>query len=287
MKIPPRLQPLLTDGVIDAVISQLMSGKEAQVYVVQCGDVLRCAKVYKEATKRSFKQAVQYQEGRSVRNTRRARAMAKKTSYGQKEQENAWLSAEVDALYKLDAAGVRVPEPHGFLEGVLLMDLIVDAEGDPAPRLDDVILTYEQAIEFHAQVIKEIVRMLCAGFVHGDLSEFNVLLDAEGPVIIDLPQAVNASGNNSAEMMLERDVNNMRAYFGMFAPELLHTQYAKEMWALYEKGQLHPDSKLTGQFKDSEILADVDSVMSVIDSALKEQFERMERLRRREEDDED
>lgn len=287
MKTPSRLQPLLYDGLIDEVISQLMSGKEAQVFVVRTGDQLRCAKVYKEASKRSFKQAVQYQEGRTVRNSRRARAMSKKTSYGQKEQESAWLSAEVDALYRLAAAGVRVPEPHGFVEGVLLMDLIMDADGDPAPRLDDVILTREQALVFHEQIIREIVRMLCAGYVHGDLSEFNVLLDGEGPVIIDFPQAVNAAGNNSAEMMLGRDVNNMRSYFGQFAPELLTTEYAREMWSLYEKGQLHAESRLTGHFARSEINADVDSVLSVIDSALKEQFEMMERKRRAEEGDND
>lgn len=286
MKVPARLKPLVDDGLIDEVICQLMSGKEAQVYVVRCGDILRCAKVYKEASKRSFKQAVQYQEGRTVRNSRRARAMAKKTSYGQKEQESAWLSAEVDALYRLDAAGVRVPEPHGFVEGVLIMDLITDAEGDPAPRLDDVILTAEQAREFHAQVIREIVRMLCAGYVHGDLSEFNVLLDNEGPVIIDLPQAVNAAGNNSAAMMLERDVANMRAYFGKFAPELLGTDFGQEMWSLYEKGRLYPDTMLTGNYQRSERPADVGSVMSVIDAALKEQIEMLERKRRQESDDE-
>lgn len=286
MKVPARLKPLVDDGLIDEVICQLMSGKEAQVYVVRCGDILRCAKVYKEASKRSFKQAVQYQEGRTVRNSRRARAMAKKTSYGQKEQESAWLSAEVDALYRLDAAGVRVPEPHGFVEGVLIMDLITDAEGDPAPRLDDVILTAEQAREFHAQVIREIVRMLCAGYVHGDLSEFNVLLDNEGPVIIDLPQAVNAAGNNSAAMMLERDVANMRAYFGKFAPELLGTDFGQEMWSLYEKGRLYPDTMLTGNCQRSERPADVGSVMSVIDAALKEQIEMLERKRRQESDDE-
>lgn len=287
MKIPARLKPLLDDGIIDDVICQLMSGKEAQVYVVRCGEVLRCAKVYKEASKRSFKQAVQYQEGRSVRNTRRARAMAKKTRFGQKEQENAWLSAEVDALYKLASAGVRVPEPHGFVEGVLIMDLITDADGDPAPRLDDVVLSEELSLEFHEKIIQEIVRMLCAGYVHGDLSEFNVLLENDGPVVIDLPQAVNASGNNNAEMMLERDVNNMRAYFGQFAPQLLSTQYAEEMWALYEKGLLHPDIKLTGFFAKDETAVDVSDVMSVIDAALKEQLEMLERKRQLESDDED
>ena len=279
MKTPARLQPLVDDGLIDEVICQLMSGKEAQVFVVRCGEVLRCAKVYKEATKRSFRQAVQYQEGRSVRNTRRARAMARKTRYGQKEQESAWLSAEVNALYQLAAVGVRVPEPHGFVDGVLIMDLITDAENQPAPRLDDVILSPEQARAFHADIIAEIVRMLSAGYVHGDLSEFNVLLDSEGPVIIDLPQAVNAAGNNSAAMMLERDVDNMRAYFGRFAPELLTTEYGKEMWTLYEKGQLKPDTLLTGHYQHDDKVVDVKNVMSVIDEALKEQLALLERKR--------
>ncbi|GAB2603705.1 RIO1 protein [Nitrincola alkalisediminis] len=270
--------------MIDEVISQLMSGKEAQVFVVRANDHVQCAKVFKEAKQRSFKQAVEYQEGRKVRNTRRARAMSKKTQYGQKEQENAWLNAEVDALYQLAAAGVRVPKPYGFIDGVLLMELITDAEGYVAPRLDDVTLSREDALRWHEQIIKEIVRMLCAGLVHGDLSEFNVLLNEEGPVIIDLPQAVNAAGNNNAERMLARDVNNMRAYFGQFAPELLTTQYAKEMWDLYESGKLTPESQLTGQFAEREDLADVDELMSVIEAATTEEQERLERLRAANED---
>lgn len=262
---------------------QLMSGKEAQVYVVRAGGEKRCAKVFKEAKQRSFKQAVQYQEGRKERNSRRARAMAKKTRYGQKEQEQAWLSAEVDALYRLNSAGVRVPKPHGFVDGVLLMEMITDAEGDVAPRLGDVTLTEEQALAYHAKVIQDVVRMLCAGLVHGDLSEFNVLVDADGPVIIDLPQAVDAAGNNSAAAMLERDVDNMRATFGRYAPALLDTHYAKEMWALYEAGKLHPDSRLTGHFEFDTRSADVDALMSVIDDAKEEEAERQARLR----DDED
>lgn len=285
MKIPKRLQPLVDDGMIDEVLMQLMSGKEAQVYVVRCGEEERCAKVFKEAKQRSFKQAAQYQEGRKERNTRRARAMAKKTRYGQKEQEQAWLNAEVDALYRLAGAGVRVPEPHGFVDGVLLMEMITDADGNVAPRLDEVTLTPEQAEAYYAKVIQDVVRMLCAGLIHGDLSEFNVLVDADGPVIIDLPQAVDAAGNNSAAAMLERDVDNMRNYFGQYAPVLLDTHYGKEMWALYESGELHPDSQLTGHFVFDTHIADVDELMEVIDDAKEEEAERQARMRDDGEDD--
>jgi len=284
MKVPKRLQPLVDDGMVDEVLYQLMSGKEAQVYVVRCGDQLRCAKVFKEAQKRSFKQAVEYQEGRKVRNSRRARAMSKKTRYGQKEQEDAWLNAEVDALYRLAAAGVRVPEPLGFVDGVLLMELVTDEDGRAAPRLDDVTLTPEQARDYHARVITEIVRMLCAGLIHGDLSEFNVLVDSQGPVIIDLPQAVNAAGNNNAERMLERDVDNMRRYFGRFASELLDTDYGREIWSLYESGNLHPDSKLTGHFGPDTHSADVGEVLAVIDAAAEEERDRQERMQMDDED---
>jgi RIO kinase 1 len=277
MKIPKRLAPLVEDGLVDEVICQLMSGKEAQVFVVRCGESIRCAKVYKEAQQRSFKQAVQYQEGRKVRNTRRARAMEKSTRFGQKESESAWLNAEVEALYRLAAAGVRVPQPYGFVDGVLLMELIANEQGDAAPRLDDVLFDEEMALEYHAKIIQDIVRMLCAGLVHGDLSPFNVLVDDDGPVIIDLPQAVNAAGNNSAAMMLERDVSNMKNYFGQFAPELLTTHYAKEMWALYQQGELHPDTKLTGKFKFDDKKADVGTLMQVIDDVKEQEMERRQR----------
>ncbi|MDC8803175.1 lipopolysaccharide kinase InaA family protein [Halomonas pacifica] len=278
MKVPKRLRPLLDDGLIESVESQLMSGKEAQVYVVRAGGELRCAKVFKEAKQRSFKQAVQYQEGRKDRNSRRSRAMAKKTRYGQKEQEQAWLNAEVDALYRLAEAGVRVPRPYGFVDGVLLMERIADAEGLVAPRLDDVVLEPDQARDYHAQVMREVVRMLCAGLVHGDLSEFNVLLDAHGPVIIDLPQAVDAAGNNSAAMLLRRDVDTMRAYFGRFAPELLASDYGREIWALYEAGELHPDSPLSGTFEEASQGVDVDELLAVIEDAREEEAERLAAL---------
>jgi len=277
MKVPKRLESLLYDGLIDEVICQLMSGKEAQIYVVRCGDTHCCAKVFKESTNRSFKQAVQYQEGRNVRNSRRARAMSKKTRYGQKEQENAWLNAEVDALKKLDAAGVRVPKPITFVDGVLLMELVTDADGDAAPRLGDLALTSAQALDYHHQVLAEVVRMLCAGLVHGDLSPFNVLVDTNGPVIIDLPQAVNAAGNNSASKMLERDVENMRNYFGQFAPELLTTDYGKEIWALYEDGNLQPDSNLTGYFEHDNSIADLRDLLAVIEDAKSEEAARVQR----------
>jgi len=279
MKTPKRIQPLIEEGLVDEVISQLMSGKEATVYVVRCGTEIRCAKVYKEASKRSFKKAVEYQEGRKGRNSRRARAMEKGTRFGRDQREEAWQNTEVDALYRLANAGVRVPRPYGCFDGVLLMELITDAEGDVAPRLNDVSMNAEQALADHATVMKHVTRMLCAGVVHGDLSEFNVLVDDLGPVIIDLPQVVDASGNNNAQAMLERDVNNVTAYYGQFAPELLESRYAKEIWALYADGELHPHVELTGQFEESTQAADVDAVMQEIKVAFAEQQERLERLR--------
>ena len=284
MKTPKRIRPLIEDGLVDEVVRQLMSGKEAMVYVVRCGSEIRCAKVYKEAAKRSFKQAVEYQEGRKGRNTRRQRAMEKRSKFGRKQQEEAWQNAEVDALYKLDRAGVRVPTPYGCFDGVLLMELVTDDAGQVAPRLIDVALTREQAVEDHAVMMDYVVKMLCAGLVHGDLSEFNVLVDDYGPVIIDLPQAVDAAANNHAQSMLERDVNNITAYYGLYAPELLGSNYAKEMWALYEEGELTPETILTGLFQEDESAADVDGLMLEIKAVMEEDEKRQQRLLEAEQD---
>ncbi|HDL6880596.1 TPA: serine protein kinase RIO [Yersinia enterocolitica] len=275
MKIPKRIQPLVDDGLVDEVIRRLKSGKEADVYVVRCGQDIRCAKVYKEAENRNFKQAVQYQEGRKVRNSRDARAMAKGSKFGRKQQEETWQTAEVDALYLLANAGVRVTQPYACLDGVLLMELVTDEDGLAAPRLSDVPFSKEQALIDHAIMIRYVVRMLCAGLVHGDLSEFNVLIDKDGPVIIDLPQAVNAAANNHAKAMLERDVANMTHYYGQYAPELLGTKYAKEMWALYEDGKLHPETPLTGEFAESTQAADVEGVLEEIQAVIAEEQERL------------
>jgi RIO kinase 1 len=280
MKIPKGLQPLIDDGMVDGVVRSLKSGKEASVYIVACGDQLRCAKVYKEAEHRGFHRLAQYQEGRRTRSSRDARAMGRRGRHGRQVQEAEWKNAEVDALYRLAGVGVRVPKPHLVHEGVLLMELVRDAQGEPAPRLNDVEFSAEQARQWHTFMILQIVRMLCAGLIHGDLSEFNVLLDVDGPVIIDLPQAVNAAVNNNAFAMLERDVNNMRATFGRAAPELLQTEYAREIWKLYEAGELTPASVLTGRFKRDPRAADVDAVLDQIET---ERREALERQRRRDE----
>jgi RIO kinase 1 len=275
MKTPKRLEPLIHDGLIDEVISPLMSGKEAAVYVVLSGGEIRCAKVYKEAHNRSFRTHARYREGRKGRDSRQARAISKRTRHGRQEQEEAWHNAEVDALYRLAAAGVRVPQPYACVGGVLLMELVTDAQGNPAPRLCGLELTGAQARDYHCTLIAQVVRMLCAGIVHGDLSEYNVLVDSHGPVVIDLPQAINAAGNNNAGTILQRDVDNLARYFSRFAPELLSTRYGKEMWHLYASGELHADTELTGRFQDSETPADVASVIDQIEDA-RDEAERRE-----------
>ena len=278
MKIPKRLQPLVDDGLIDAVVSRLMSGKEADVFIVRCGDHIRCAKVYKDAVKRSFKKAAQYQEGRKVRGGRQARAMGKRSSYGRQLEEEIWQTAEVDALSRLNEAGVRVPDTYCCVDGVLLMELVSDESGDVAPQLGHVSMSEDEALKQHKEMMHNIMLMLCAGIIHGDLSEFNVLVDDKGPVIIDLPQAVNASANNSAEAMFARDVNNMRRYYGEFAPQLLQTNYAKEMWALFQEGNLTPHSTLTGEFEDDDEDADVGAILEEIQAAEDEEKERLARI---------
>jgi RIO kinase 1 len=278
MKAPARLQSLIDEGLIDTVVRQLMSGKEAMVYVVRRGDETLCAKIYKEANQRSFRQAVDYTENRKVKNSRQARAMAKGTRFGRQAAEAAWQSAEVDALYRLAAAGVRVPKPHNFWDGVLLMELVTDAEGDAAPRLNDVSFSAQEARAHHATLLKEVVRMLCAGVVHGDLSEFNILLAADGPVIIDLPQAIDAAGNNHAPRMLLRDVANLRDFFGQFAPELRSTQYGPELWQLYQAGLLGTDTLLSGRFVQQQGAVDLSGVMREIDAARDEEVARRVRM---------
>jgi len=277
MKIPKGLQPLIDDGMVDTVVRRLKSGKEASVFIVDCGGELRCAKVYKEAENRGFHKLAQYQEGRKTRNSRDARAMGKRGRHGRRVQEIEWKNSEVDALFRLANAGVRVPKPYLVHEGVLLMELVRDAHGDPAPRVNDVAMTHDQALTWHSFMVTQIVRMLCAGLIHGDLSEFNVLLDVDGPVIIDLPQAVNAAGNNNAFLMLERDVDNMRSSFGRYAPELLGTEYAREIWALYEAGELNPDSALSGRFARDTSAPDVDAVLTHIEDERREAEERQRR----------
>ncbi|MDH4151877.1 MAG: serine protein kinase RIO [Betaproteobacteria bacterium] len=278
MKTPQRLQSLIEEGMIDSVVRQLMSGKEATVYVVRSGGDTLCAKVYKEATHRSFRQAVDYTENRKVKNSRQARAMAKGTRYGREQQEAVWQRAEVDALYRLADAGVRVPTPYNFLDGVLLMELVSDEHGEAAPRLNDVAFTPEEARAHHAMLLLQVVRMLCAGVIHGDLSEFNILLAADGPVIIDLPQAVDASGNNHAARMLLRDVANLRDYFGRYASELLMTDYGPEIWDLYQRGELDTDVVLTGRYEHKAGAVDMESIMREIDDARAEEAARVVRM---------
>ena len=270
MRTPQGLQPLVDDGVIDEVLRPLKSGKEASVYVVRAGGEVLCAKVYKDMAQRSFQARVQYQEGRKVRGSRQARAIGKASKYGKREQEIAWKNAEVDALYQLVDAGVHVPKPHGYFHGVLLMSLVTDGAGHSAPRLGEVELEPDEARLFHGRLMRDVVRMLCLGLIHGDLSEYNVLVAEDGPVLIDFPQVVSAAGNNAARTMLLRDVHNLRDTLARFAPELADTHFGEEMWALYEKGELKPDTPLTGRFVFDTRRADVRAVQMSIEDARQE-----------------
>jgi RIO kinase 1 len=277
VKTPKRL--------LDEVLVQLKSGKEATVYLVRCGDEIRAAKMYKDAAQRSFKQAAVYLEGRKTRNTRDARAMARGSKFGKRVTEEGWQNAEVDALYRLDAAGVRVPKPFGCFDDVLLMELVTDDEGSAAPRLCELVFSEEEAIELHHELIQEVVRMLCAGLIHGDLSEYNILMDPYGPVIIDLPQAIDAAGNPHAKMMLMRDVQNLADFFGQFAPQLKQTRYGLEIWDLYESGELKPETVLTGEAEEDLHEADLVSVLREIEDARLEEEARLARMNPQDDDD--
>lgn len=284
MKTPKSLRPLQEEGVIDEVLAQLKSGKEATVYLVRCGDDIRAAKLYKDAAQRSFRQATSYLEGRKTRNTRDARAMARGSRFGKRKQEESWHNAEVDALYKLDGAGVRVPKPYGCFDNVLLMELVTDEDGQPAPRLCDLLYSEAEAVELHQELIGEVVRMLCAGVVHGDLSEYNILMDSYGPVIIDLPQAVDAASNPHARQMLLRDVDNLAQFFGEFAPQLKHARHGLDIWHHYESGELSPDSLISGDIEEDAHEADLVSVLREIETARQEEEARLARLREQDDD---
>jgi RIO kinase 1 len=278
MRVPESLAPLIEQGTIDSVVRPLMSGKEAAVYLVLARGRPCAAKVYNEANNRSFKHRADYTEGRRVRNTRDMRAMAKRSRFGRQQLEASWRNTVVDVIYKLQAAGVRVPEPYDYVDGVLVMELVVDDTGEPAPRLVDVTLEPEQGMAVFEHLIREVQRMLCAGVVHGDLSDFNVLMTAEGPVIIDFPQAVDPAHNRNARKLLIRDVRNLTSFLARHTPKLKGTRYAEEMWQLYEAGKLTPDTKLTGKWKPPSRKADTSSLLAEIEALEREARERRERL---------
>jgi len=261
MRVPERLEPLLEHGVIEEVLQPLMSGKEAEVFLVLSGGEERVAKVYKNAQFRSFKHRTDYTEGRTVRNSREQRAMNKRSRHGRARTEDAWRSAEVDAIHLLRSAGVRVPEPFSFIEGVFVMELVKGEDGAPAPRLVDVQFTAEEATEVFHILLRDVVKMLCAGIIHADLSDYNVLMTPTGPVIIDFPQAVDPARNQSARKLLIRDVKNITNSLGRFAPKLRRTQYGPEMWHLYEHSELDPDTELTGKYAPSKAKAEISSLL--------------------------
>jgi RIO kinase 1 len=281
MRIPDSLLSLADEGIIDEVLRPLMSGKEAQVYLVRSMGALRVAKVYKDADQRSFKQRADYTEGRNVRNTRDQRAIGKRTRYGREQDEAAWRSAEVDMIYRLQAAGVRVPVPYHFVDGVLIMELVTDAAGHPAPRLGDLKLDAASASAVFDRVLAEVIRMLAAGVVHGDLSDFNVLMGSDGPVIIDFPQAVNAAGNQNARKLLLRDVDNLHRFISKYIPGRRPPPFAQEMWQLYERGELSAETKLNGRYRAPENKAATADVLSLVAEAERDERRRREALGQR------
>jgi len=271
MKIPKRIEPLKEEGLVDSVICQLMSGKEAMIYVVRSGDDIRCAKVYKESNRRNFHQSSSYTEGRKTRNSRRARAIDKGSRYGRSMQEEAWQSTEVDMLCRLAASGISVPKFYNFFAGVLLMELITDSDGDAAPRLSNVILTRELALQYFHDLLNQAVRMLCVGIIHGDLSHYNILLGCTGPVIMDLPQAITADKNNGAARLFKRDINNLTTYFSRYVPELSDTDYGSEIWFNYKHNKLRPEMALSGKAVADNKPVNVDGVLHAINHVLKKQ----------------
>lgn len=274
MRVPDRLISLVEDGIVERVLRPLMSGKEAQVYLVIAGGEERVAKVYKESSQRLFRHRSGYTEGRRTRNSRDQRAMGRGSKHGRTRDEASWQTAEVDMIYRLQDAGVRVPAPFSYLDGVLVMELVSDEDGYPAPQLGTVEFSRAEAVSVFELLIQEVVRMLCASVVHGDLSEFNVLMDPDGPVVIDFPQAVDSTNNPGARKLLLRDVANLKRFLGRFAPKLRRLPYAEEMWQLYERGELDPDTKLTGKYSAPKGAADVDAVLEEIDNAEREEWER-------------
>ncbi len=278
MRIPASLSTLFDCGAIDDVVRPLMSGKEAQVYLVVSGGNPAVAKVYKDAHNRTFKHRAVYTEGRKVRNSRDQRAIDNRSKHGRHQDEAAWRSTEVDMIRRLHAAGVRVPVPSHFIDGVLVMELIVDGEGNPAPRLGDVGFEPEMAIAIHERLIREVIKMLCAGVVHGDLSEFNVLLGADGPVVIDFPQSIDSAHNSNARRLLLRDVDNLHRFLTRSMPTTRRIPYAEEMWHLYEQNLLTPETRLSGTYRAPKTRNDMKTVFALIDDANRDERRRREAL---------